>query len=156
MSINMKIVYIYHSFIFKGGIERVFCDKMNYLAKNTNYDISFITFEQGTHPYAYDLDKRVKVIDINCRFAELWKYNIIKRNILKYFLSRKTKQCLAKALKNERPDIVISTTAEFENIECILDLPYQFIVESHMCMKEVITSSKKKQFITHNISKAQD
>ena len=55
----MKIVYIYHSFIFKGGIERVFCDKMNYLAKNTNYDISFITFEQGTHPYAYDLDKRV-------------------------------------------------------------------------------------------------
>lgn len=140
----MKIVYIYHSFIFKGGIERVFCDKMNYLAQNTNYDITFITFEQGTHPYAYDLDKRIKVVDINCRFAELWKYNIIKRNILKYFLSRKTKQCLAKALKNERPDIVISTTAEFENIECILDLPYQFIVESHMCMKEVITSSKKE------------
>ena len=91
----MKIVYIYHSFIFKGGIERVFCDKMNYLAQNTNYDITFITFEQGTHPYAYDLDKRIKVVDINCRFAELWKYNIIKRNILKYFLSRKTKQCLA-------------------------------------------------------------
>lgn len=152
----MKIIYIYHSFIFKGGIERVFCDKMNYLAQNTNYDITFITFEQGTHPYAYDLDKRIKVVDINCRFAELWKYNIIKRNILKYFLSRKTKQCLAKALKNERPDIVISTTAEFENIECILDLPYQFIVESHMCMKEVITSSKKKQFITHNISKILD
>ena len=106
MSINMKIVYIYHSFIFKGGIERVFCDKMNYLAKNTNYDISFITFEQGTHPYAYDLDKRVKVIDINCRFAELWKYSIIKRSILKFFLKRKTKRCLSETLKKERPDRV--------------------------------------------------
>ena len=79
----MKIVYIYHSFILKGGIERVFCDKMNYLAKSTNCDMSFSTLEQGTHPYAYDLEKRVKVIDIKCLFAELWTYNIGKRNILK-------------------------------------------------------------------------
>ena len=153
MSINMKIVYIYHSFIFKGGIERVFCDKMNYLAKNTNYDITFITFEQGTHPYAYDLDKRVKVIDINCRFAELWKYSIIKRSILKFFLKRKTKRCLSETLKKERPDIVISTTEDIKYNYCIFNLPYRFIVESHVHMKEIIKSSTKKQFFIHSISK---
>ena len=149
----MKIVYIYHSFIFKGGIERVFCDKMNYLAKNTNYDITFITFEQGTHPYAYDLDKRVKVIDINCRFAELWKYSIIKRSILKFFLKRKTKRCLSETLKKERPDIVISTTEDIKYNYCIFNLPYRFIVESHVHMKEIIKSSTKKQFFIHSISK---
>lgn len=156
MSINMKIVYIYHSFIFKGGIERVFCDKMNYLAKNTNYDISFITFEQGTHPYAYDLDKRVKVIDINCRFAELWKYSIIKRSILKFFLKRKTKRCLSETLKKERPDIVISTTAEFENNECILDLPYRFIVESHTCLNGITKNHSNKSLISRYFWKAID
>ena len=90
----MKIVYIYHSFIFKGGIERVFCDKMNYLAQNTSYDVTFITFEQGNHPFAYKLNDRIKVVDINCRFVELWNYNIIKRNILNFILRRKLKNVL--------------------------------------------------------------
>lgn len=152
----MKIVYIYHSFIIKGGIERVFCDKMNYLAKNTNYDITFITFEQGTHPFAYELDKRIKVLDINCRFVELWQFNVIKRNFLKFFLSRKAKQCLTETLKQEMPDIVISTTEEFKHNECIMDLPYRFIIESHMFMNEIITSSKKKSFIMHKVSKIMD
>lgn len=153
MSINMKIVYIYHSFIFKGGIERVFCDKMNYLAQNTSYDVTFITFEQGNHPFAYKLNDRIKVVDINCRFAELWNYNIIKRNILNFILRRKLKKCLTATLKKESPDIVISTTEDIKYNYCIFNLPYRFIVESHVHMKEIIKSSTKKQFFIHSISK---
>ena len=149
----MKIVYIYHSFILKGGIERVFCDKMNYLAQNTSYDVTFITFEQGNHPFAYKLNDRIKVVDINCRFAELWNYNIIKRNILNFILRRKLKKCLTATLKKESPDIVISTTEDIKYNYCIFNLPYRFIVESHVHMKEIIKSSTKKQFIIHSISK---
>ena len=149
----MKIVYIYHSFILKGGIERVFCDKMNYLAQNTSYDVTFITFEQGNHPFAYKLNDRIKVVDINCRFAELWNYNIIKRNILNFILRRKLKKCLTATLKKESPDIVISTTEDIQYNYCIFNLPYRFIVESHVHMKEIIKSSTKKQFIIHSISK---
>lgn len=149
----MKIVYIYHSFIFKGGIERVFCDKMNYLAQNTSYDVTFITFEQGNHPFAYKLNDRIKVVDINCRFAELWNYNIIKRNILNFILRRKLKKCLTATLKKESPDIVISTTEDIKYNYCIFNLPYRFIVESHVHMKEIIKSSTKKQFFIHSISK---
>ena len=149
----MKIVYIYHSFILKGGIERVFCDKMNYLAQNTSYDVTFITFEQGNHPFAYKLNDRIKVIDINCRFAELWNYNLIKRNILNLILRRKLKKCLTATLKKESPDIVISTTEDIKYNYCIFNLPYRFIVESHVHMKEIIKSSTKKQFIIHSISK---
>ena len=149
----MKIVYIYHSFILKGGIERVFCDKMNYLAQNTSYDVTFITFEQGNHPFAYKLNDRIKVVDINCRFAELWNYNLIKRNILNYILRRKLKKCLTATLKKESPDIVISTTEDIKYNYCIFNLPYRFIVESHVHMKEIIKSSIKKQFFIHSISK---
>ena len=149
----MKIVYIYHSFILKGGIERVFCDKMNYLAQNTSYDVTFITFEQGNHPFAYKLNDRIKVVDINCRFVELWNYNIIKRNILNFILRRKLKKCLTATLKKESPDIVISTTEDIKYNYCIFNLPYRFIVESHVHMKEIIKSSTKKQFIIHSISK---
>ena len=149
----MKIVYIYHSFILKGGIERVFCDKMNYLAQNTSYDVTFITFEQGNHPFAYKLNDRIKVIDINCRFAELWNYNLIKRNILNFILRRKLKKCLTATLKKESPDIVISTTEDIKYNYCIFNLPYRFIVESHVHMKEIIKSSIKKQFFIHSISK---
>lgn len=149
----MKIVYIYHSFILKGGIERVFCDKMNYLAQNTSYDVTFITFEQGNHPFAFKLNDRIKVVDINCRFAELWNYNLIKRNILNYILRIKLKKCLTATLKKESPDIVISTTEDIQYNYCIFNLPYRFIVESHVHMKEIIKSSTKKQFIIHSISK---
>ena len=149
----MKIVYIYHSFILKGGIERVFCDKMNYLAQNTSYDVTFITFEQGNHPFAFKLNERIKVVDINCRFAELWNYNLIKRNILNFILRRKLKKCLTATLKKESPDIVISTTEDIQYNYCIFNLPYRFIVESHVHMKEIIKSSTKKQFIIHSISK---
>ena len=34
----MKLVYIYHSIAAKGGLERIFCDKMNYF----RYHITFI------------------------------------------------------------------------------------------------------------------
>ena len=149
----MKIVYIYHSFILKGGIERVFCDKMNYLAQNTSYDVTFITFEQGNHPFAYKLNDRIKVVDINCRFVELWNYNIIKRNILNFILRRKLKKCLTATLKKESPDIVISTTEDIKYNYCIFNLPYRFIVESHVHMKEIIKSSTKKQFFIYSISK---
>ena len=131
----------------------MFCDKMNYLAQNTSYDVTFITFEQGNHPFAYKLNDRIKVVDINCRFVELWNYNIIKRNILNFILRRKLKKCLTATLKKESPDIVISTTEDIKYNYCIFNLPYRFIVESHVHMKEIIKSSIKKQFFIHSISK---
>ena len=55
----MKIVYVYHSLALKGGIERIFTDKMNYLVQYYGYDISFITYQQGNNPESYKLDKQM-------------------------------------------------------------------------------------------------
>ena len=39
----MKIVYIHESIAHKGGLERIFVDKMNYLADRLQYEVYLLT-----------------------------------------------------------------------------------------------------------------
>ena len=59
----MKILYIHFSIAVYGGIERVLSDKMNYLANSSDYDIFLVTCDQGTHPFSYILNNRIKHVD---------------------------------------------------------------------------------------------
>ena len=138
----MKLVYIYHSIAAKGGLERIFCDKMNYFVQNCGYDVTFISYQQGKHPLAYKLDERIKVVDLNTRFIELYKYNAILRVFKNYFLRKLLKKRLSRQLSEECPDIVICTTADLTIYECFMDLPYRFIVESHLFMERVLEANK--------------
>ena len=95
----MKLVYIYHSLAYKGGLERIFCDKMNYLVRKCSYDITFITYEQGNHPLSYNLDDRIKVIDLDTRFVSLFKYNVLLRFFKSISLKRLLKKRLTETLK---------------------------------------------------------
>ena len=152
----MKLVYIYHSLAYKGGLERIFCDKMNYLVRKCSYDITFITYEQGNHPLSYTLDDRIKVIDLDTRFVTLFKYNVLLRFFKSISLKRLLKKRLAETLKNEKPDIVVCATYEFYISECILDLPYNFIVESHLCMNAVLSSRLHNNFLVSSVAKLFD
>ena len=152
----MKLVYIYHSLAYKGGLERIFCDKMNYLVRKCSYDITFITYEQGNHPLSYTLDDRIKVIDLDTRFVTLFKYNVLLRFFKSISLKRLLKKRLAETLKNEKPDIVVCATYEFYISECILDLPFNFIVESHLCMNAVLSSKLHNDFFVSSVAKLFD
>ena len=46
----MKIVYIHESIAHKGGLERIFVDKMNYLADRLQYEVYLLTASQGNTP----------------------------------------------------------------------------------------------------------
>ena len=65
----MKIVYINKSMAQWGGVERVYCDKINYLSNKYGYNITLITYEQGNHPIPYHLDDKIKVIDLDVPFS---------------------------------------------------------------------------------------
>ncbi len=140
-NIIMKLVYIYHSIAAKGGLERIFCDKMNYFVQNCGYDVTFISYQQGKHPLAYKLDERIKVVDLNTRFIELYKYNAILRVFKNYFLRKLLKKRLSRQLSEERPDLVICTTVDLSINECFMDLPYSFIIESHLFMDRVLDAN---------------
>lgn len=142
----MKIVYINKSMAQWGGVERVYCDKMNYLSNKYGYNITLITYEQGNHPKPYHLDDKIKVIDLDVRFFPLYKYNSIQRQLLFIQKLRSLKSKLNNALKEINPDYVVLSTCEMDKIPYILSLPYRFIVESHIRMEEILQSKKH-----HNI-----
>ena len=142
----MKIAYILSSFIAKAGTERILSDKMNYLANRYGYDITFITYEQGNHPMAFSLDKRIRVIDLNTRFFPLYKLNPVRRVIAKSFQKRKLKSKLHDVLSVFNPDFVVLTTYDFDKFGSILTLPYRFVIESHICITDV-----RQEFRQHNV-----
>ena len=142
----MKITYILSSFIAKAGTERILSDKMNYLANRYGYDITFITYEQGNHPMAFSLDKRIRVIDLNTRFFPLYKLNPVRRVIAKSFQKRKLKSKLHDVLSVVNPDFVVLTTYDFDKFGSILTLPYRFVIESHICISDV-----RQEFRQHNV-----
>lgn len=142
----MKIAYILSSFFAKAGTERILSDKMNYLANRYGYDITFITYEQGNHPMAFSLDKRIRVIDLNTRFFPLYKLNPVRRVIAKSFQKRKLKSKLHDVLSVVNPDIVVLTTYDFDKFGSILTLPYRFVIESHICISDV-----RQEFRQHNV-----
>ena len=142
----MKIAYILSSFIAKAGTERILSDKMNYLANRYGYDITFITYEQGNHPMAFSLDKRIRVIDLNTRFFPLYKLNPVRRVIAKSFQKRKLKSKLHDVLSVVNPDFVVLTTYDFDKFGSILTLPYRFVIESHICISDV-----RQEFRQHNV-----
>ena len=142
----MKIAYILSSFFAKAGTERILSDKMNYLANRYGYDITFITYEQGNHPMAFSLDKRIRVIDLNTRFFPLYKLNPVRRVIAKSFQKRKLKSKLHDVLSVVNPDFVVLTTYDFDKYGSILTLPYRFVIESHICISDV-----RQEFRQHNV-----
>lgn len=42
----MKIIYVYDTIAVVGGIERIFVDKMNYLADHLHHEVYLITSSQ--------------------------------------------------------------------------------------------------------------
>lgn len=129
---DMKLVYIFSSFAAKGGTERIFCDKMNWLAEVAGYEIVFVTYEQGNHPFAYPLSKKIRHVDLNTRFFTVSTMPLLKKIYFKITLPRLFKHRLRKLLDEIQPDVVVSTTYALPLFREILSQPYRHVVESHV------------------------
>ena len=129
----MRIAYIAKSLAPIGGLERVLCDKMNYLASN-GYEIVLITYEQGEHPFVYDIDKRIKHIDLDVRFFTLCKYGSYKRIMLQIKYRRLFKKRLQHLIDKELPDIIITTTYSMNVADLIAEVNTKAkkVIESHV------------------------
>ena len=103
-----KIVYCTPALYMAGGVERVLTLKANYFAEHFGYDITIILTEGEDRPLFYPLSEKVKVVNLNIGFEELWTCSFIK----KVFVYLKKQYLFKKLLKQEllriRPDITIS------------------------------------------------
>lgn len=105
---SYKIVYCTPGLYMAGGMERVLTLKANYFADIFGYDVTIILTEGMGQPYFYPLSDRIKVVNLNIGFEELWNQPILKKIFIYLKKQRQYKKLLKAALMQIRPDITIS------------------------------------------------
>lgn len=99
----MKLLFYTDQVYLHGGIERVLANKINYLCKHTGHEVYLVTTEQKGKPSCYELDGKVKKIDLGINYNRGLSYfhynNLLKvpGHVIK----------LKRAIKRIKPDVVI-------------------------------------------------
>lgn len=128
----MNIVFVIRSVAKKNGTERTFIDKMNALA-NMGHVVTMVTYEQGSHPYAFPIDKRVQCVDLDCRYFTTYKYSLPRRLFETWKVKRLFLQKMYALIDNIHPDVITTPTYTGDYMKQIVSLrcKTRVIVESH-------------------------
>jgi len=103
-----KICYCAPALYSAGGVERVVSVKASYFAEVYHYDVTIIVTEGNGRDCFFPLSDKVKVINLNLCFEELWKVSFLKKIFLYLGKQFKYRRLLKKELMRIRPDITIS------------------------------------------------
>lgn len=103
-----KIVYCTPALYSAGGVERVVSVKASYFADVYGYDVTIIITEGQDKVPFFHLSPKVKVINLNLGFEELWGASFVKKVFLYLKKQRQFKKLLKQELMRIRPDFTIS------------------------------------------------
>lgn len=104
----LKIVYCTPALYMAGGVERVLTLKANYFADHYGYDITIVLTEGKNKPLFYPLSDKIKVVNLDIDFEELWTCSFLKKVIVYLQKQRIFRKRLTAELMRLRPDITIS------------------------------------------------
>lgn len=104
----MKILYCISGLFNSGGMERVLTGKVNYLVKNAGYEITIVTTEQKGRSVFFDLDPRVKTVDLAINYDDIYNDFLLAKIIKTFQKHRVYKKKLWALLEQEKPDICVS------------------------------------------------
>lgn len=104
----LKIVYYTPALYMAGGVERVLTLKANYFAEHFGYDITIILTEGKDKPLFYPLSDRIKIVNLDVNFEELWTCSFVKKVFVYLSKQRIFKKRLTAELMRIRPDITVS------------------------------------------------
>ena len=104
----LKIVYCTPALYMAGGVERVLSLKANYFADHYGYDITIVLTEGKNKPLFYPLSDKIKVVNLDIDFEELWTCSFLKKILVYLKKQRIYKKRLTEELMRLRPDITIS------------------------------------------------
>ena len=76
---KLKLVYITPALYMAGGVERVLTLKANFFAEHFDYDITIILTEGKDKPLFYPLSDKIKIINLDINFEELWTCSFVKK-----------------------------------------------------------------------------
>lgn len=150
----MRSIYFHDAIARLGGVERIFIDKMNYLADKEGLDIYLITTCQGNHKLAYPLSEKVKHVDISVRFHTIYQYPLFKRMYMRWQMDRLLKKRLNEITNKINPDIIITTSYYGAATICNLKCKAKKIIESHVARNFTgINDGIKRNFISNIYTK---
>lgn len=104
----MKILYIYPELTIKGGADKVIVEKANYFSTH-GIEVVIVTESQMGRPTAFHLEPSVKHIDMGLDFNKQYGRPFYLRAYIYYSLMKKYKDRLLQVLRQECPDITITT-----------------------------------------------
>lgn len=144
----VKIMYVLDSLANKGGVERVLIDKINFLASHGGYEVLVITYQQGSHPFSFDLHPSVRHLDTDTRFFNLYRFDLLRRLIERIRMKNNYLRKLQSIVDNEKPDIIIITTYGFPICGCVTKLKTnaKLIAEAHIPKSETIEGNRRTSF----------
>jgi glycosyltransferase involved in cell wall biosynthesis len=108
VSKQFRIVYCTPALYFAGGMERVLTMKANYFAEHFGYDVTIILTDGKEKPIFYPLSDKVKVINLDIGFEELWTCSFSKKIFVYLKKQRQYKKALTAELMKLCPDITVS------------------------------------------------
>ena len=143
----MKIVYVYPQFALRAGTERILIDKMNHLAEQDGYEVVMLTYEQGSHPLAFDLSPRVKHVDLDIRFYPLFSHSLPVRFYHWIRLNRQLQKSYDTFMAEFKPDIVVCTTYYANILSMIVacPTPAALVLESHIDKRFILSNAPENQ-----------
>ena len=103
-----KIVYCAPALYSAGGVERVVSLKASYFAEVFGYEVTIIVTEGQGRECFFPLSDKVRVINLQLGFEDLWCVSFIKKVFLYLKKQRQFKKLLTIELMRLRPDITIS------------------------------------------------
>ena len=104
----LKLVYITPSIHTADGAARVLTMKANYFAEHFGYDITIILTEGKGLPFFYPVSDKIKIINYDLNFEQLWNCPFWKKFFIYIPKQIKYKKLIKKDLMRIRPDITIS------------------------------------------------
>lgn len=104
----MHILYIYSEISIKGGTDKVLVDKANYLA-NHGYEVTIVTESQMGRPLSFELDVKVRHIDIGLDFNKQYSQGLLMRLFTYITLMIEYRKRLNRTVNELHPDIIITT-----------------------------------------------
>ena len=107
-STKYRIVYCTPALYSAGGVERVVSFKASYFSEQLGYDVTVIVTEGKGRDSYFPLSDKVKVINYELGFEELWRASFLKKVFLYLTKQRRYKRLLKAELLRIRPDFTIS------------------------------------------------
>ena len=118
---SKRIVYIVGDLSYPNGMSRVLSQKVNYLARHTDYELFVVLTEKASQPWFYQLEPNVKHVNFGLDFDELYQMPLRRRLFAYMKKQRQYRRLLTDYLMKVRPDITVSVMRR--EINFINDIP---------------------------------